>query len=102
MSQTKKQGFVSDKFKKGEKTALAFGFKTAGRNLWTFPQEGEVAIRSKSLRFKDLTNAELALMNVADGKDYHKLLKEIRKVYPDFEEHEIVTLVYAEVEGKSK
>ena len=87
------------KLKKGEQTLICRGIKYAGRTTLALEDGSTAPIHTHLLRFKNLCDGDLGTLNV-DAKDYSKLLKEMRKSWPDFKEDELVTLVSIDIENK--
>jgi hypothetical protein len=89
-----------EKLKKGEQVMICRGTKFAGRNLFTF-EDGQVApMRIKTKRYQDLDDGELTQLNLKDKKTYKELLKEMQKEWPDFQEWELITLIFIDIEKK--
>lgn len=89
-----------EKLKKGEQVMICRGTKLSGRNLFTF-DDGQVApVRIKTKRYQDLSDGELTMLNLKDKREYKELLKEMRKTWPDFQEWELITLIFVDIEKK--
>ena len=87
------------KLKKGEQTLICRGIKYAGRTTLELEDNSTAPIHTHVLRFKNLSDGDLGALNI-NAKDYSKLLKEMRKSWPDFKEEELVTLVSTDIENK--
>lgn len=57
-----------------------------------------VEIETRAMRFCDLQDADLVNEHDAQCRTVAGLLAKMREFYPDFDEREIVTLVFFEVE----
>ncbi len=90
-----------EKVKAGEEVLICRGSKWVGRNVFLFKDGSSAPLHAKVKRFKDLALAELSCLNLTEAKDYKKLLAELRKTWPDFQENELITLIAINTRAKT-
>lgn len=69
------------------------GVKFHNSDTFVF-DDGATAPMTKRVKpFNMISDPELTALNLPNARTYSKLLKEMRKVWPDFKESETVTLI---------
>lgn len=87
------------KLKKGEQVLICRGIKYAGRTEIVLDDGSTAPIVTRIIPFVHLDDSELGALNIkANANTHEKLLREMRKDHPDFQEHELVTIIFIDIE----
>lgn len=97
--------FEKMEFLKGRNLTIRRGTKWDQRDVnFVSDRDGNKVVTIKNvvrkvMKFSDLTEADLVHEHDSDCRTYHGLLLRMLQLYPDFDEREIVTLIYFEIQG---